>query len=137
MPIPSALQVTIAHLKTVEAVQDAGAGARVLTGTPSSRSAPWIRVALIGDPPTDGGVPDHHIEAHMQIDVFAGEAANSALAVDDLSIAIRDALSKMHKAEHDGAVVTGSESFRSGPYSGEDEPAMEYFRVAATVWMHG
>jgi len=135
MPVPSALQVTVAYLKTLDAVQDAGA--RVLTKTPPSRAAPWLRLFLVGDPPTDGGVPDHHIEAHLQVDVFAGEDANTALAVDGLSIAVRDALSKMHKAEHHGAVVTGSESFRTGPYSGEDEPAMEYFRVEATVWLHG
>lgn len=134
MPIPSASQVTVAYLKSVEAVKDAGA--RVLTGTPASRTAPWIRVVLLADPPTDGGVADHHVEALLQIDVFAGEAKNTALAVDELSIAVRDSLAVMNKAEHSGAVVTGTRTSRTHMPDTDEEPAMERFSITATVWMH-
>ncbi len=135
MPIPSAQKVTIAYLKTVDAVEKAGA--RVLTGTPSSRSAPWIRVTLLDDPATDGGIADHHIEAFMQIDVFAGEAKNIIATVDDLSIAVREALRVMNQAEHDGAVVTGAQSSRTHMPDTDEEPAMERFQISATIWMHG
>lgn len=135
MPIPSAQQVTIAYLKTVETVQQAGA--RVRTSTPTNRSAPWIRVALLADPSTDGGVADHLVEALLQIDVFAGEAENTALAVDELSIAVRDALRVMNLAEHEGAVVTGAESSRTHMPDTDEEPAMERFEITSTIWMHG
>lgn len=134
MPVPSALQVTVAYLKAVDAVKDAGA--RVLTGTPTSRKAPWIRITLLADPPTDGGEADHLIEAFMQIDVFAGEKDNSALAVDNLSIAIREALRVMKHAEHASAVVTGVESSRTYMPDTDEEPAMERFQISATAWMH-
>lgn len=134
MPVPSALQVTVAYLKTVDAVR--AAGARVLTGTPTNRSAPWLRVTLLADPPTDGGEADHLIEAFMQVDVFAGEKVNSALAVDDLSIAVREAIRVMKYADHKGAVVTGSECSRSYMPDTDEEPAMERFLLSATVWMH-
>lgn len=135
MPIPSAQKVVIAYLKQVDVVQDAGA--RVLTGTPTTRSAPWIRVALLADPATDGGIADHHIEALLQIDCFAGEAKNSVGTVDDLSIAVRDALRVMNKAEHAGAVVTGARSSRTHMPDTDEEPAMERYQITATVWMHG
>ncbi len=135
MPVPSASQVTIAYLKSVDAVQKAGA--RVLTGTPTNRSAPWIRVTLLADPPADGGEADHLIAAFMQIDVFAGEGKNTALAVDDLSIAVREALRVMKHAEHAGAVVTGAESTRAHMPDTDEEPAMERFQISATVWLHG
>lgn len=135
MPIPSAQKVTIAYLKTFDAVQKAGA--RVGVGTPESRSAPWIRVTLLADPPTDGGVADHHVEAFMQIDVFAGEAKNTALAVDELSISVREALRVMNQAEHEGAVVTGAQSSRTHMPDTDEEPAMERFQISATIWMHG
>lgn len=135
MPIPSASQVTVAYLKGVQAVKDAGA--RVLTGTPSSRTAPWIRVVLLADPSTDDGVADHQVEALLQIDVFAGEAKNTALAVDELSKAVRAALAVMNKVEHSRAVVTGTRTWRTHMPDTDEEPAMERFKITATIWMHG
>ena len=135
MPAPSALKVTIAYLKTVEAVEQAGA--RVLTGTPDARGLPWIRVSLLADPPTEGGVADHHIAAFTQIDVFAGEDENTVATVDDLSLAVREALRVMKQAEHQGAVVTGAESSRTHMPDTSEEPAMERFQVTATIWLHG
>ncbi|HWC09257.1 MAG TPA: hypothetical protein VG458_09400 [Solirubrobacterales bacterium] len=135
MPIPSALQVTVAYLNTVEAVQDANA--RVLSGTPTKRGDPWLRVTLLADPSTDGGEADHLIAAFLQIDVFAGESNNTALAVDNLSIAVREALRVMKHAEHEGAVVTGAESSRTHMPETNEEPAMERFQISATIWLHG
>lgn len=134
MPVPSALQVTVAYLKSAAAVK--AAGARVLTGTPSSRGAPWIRVSLLADPPADGGEADHLIEAFMQIDVFAGESSNSALVVDNLSIAVREALRVMKHAQHEGAVVTGAASSRTYMPDTDEESAMERFQITTTIWMH-
>lgn len=134
MSIPSALQVTIAYLKDVGAVK--AAGAKVLTGTPTDRESPWIRVTLLDDSSTDGGEADRLIAAFMQIDVFAGEDQNSVGTVDNLSIAVREALRTMKHSAHKGAVVTGAESSRTHMPDTDEEPAMERFQITSTVWMH-
>jgi hypothetical protein len=113
-------------------------GARVLGQTPPALGLPWIRVTLIDDPATDGGIADHHVEAFMQFDCYAGKTTNTQKLASDLSLAVREALRVANAATIEGAVVTGARSTRfHQPDDDLGEPALERYVVSSTVWMHG
>ncbi len=112
-----------------------GAGVRVLTQTPDSLAGPWVRVTLLDDSATDGGITDHHVEGLLQLDVYAGEANNSAVEANALSGLVREALRVMKDADHSDVVVTGAMSSRA--YMPDDdlgEPVLERYIVSSTVW---
>jgi len=128
--VPDAESVIVAYLRD-EAF-------RASTATPDDREDPWVRVTLLDDPPTDGGVTDHHIEAFLQIDCYAGTAENSSVVASGLSIDVREALRTMKNAVLDDAVVTGARSSRAHiPDTAIGEAALERYIISATVWMRG
>lgn len=124
------------YLKTYPGV--AAVAARVLGQTPDDLGPPWVRITLIDDPATDGGIVDYHIEALLQFDCYAGKALNTQGAASDLSLAVREALRVANTASIDGAVVTGAQSTRfHQPDDDLGEPALERYVVTSTVWMRG
>lgn len=127
--IPSAEKIVSAYLRSIT-------GERVVSVTPVETLEPWIRVTLLADPSTDGGVADHLIEAMLQVDCFAGESGGQG-TVDLLRRTVRESFTTMHTASHTGAVVTGCEV--TGTARIPDvafEPAMERYAMTVTVWMH-
>jgi len=127
--VPDAESVIVAYLRD-EAF-------RVSTATPDDREDPWVRVTLLDDSSTDGGITDHHIEAFLQIDCYAGTAENSSVVASDLSIDVREALRTMKDAVLDGAVVTGAQSSRTHvPDTAIGEAALERYILQSTVYMH-
>ena len=130
---PDVHTAVIAYLAAHEDV--GGAGVRVLTQTPDSLNAPWVRVTLLDDPPTDGGITDHHVEAFLQLDVYAGETNNSTVEANALTGLVREAIRVMKDADHAEVVVTGARSSRT--YMPDDtvgEPVLERYVVSSTVW---
>lgn len=132
--IPSADKVITAHLKTDAAVTTITD--RIGGTTPSSIADPWVRITLLGDAPTDGGITDHLIAAYLQIDCFAGREGTQEIA-DNLSRAVRAALVTANTATHTGAVVTGcGNPTRARMPDTDFEPAMELYVLTATIYMH-
>jgi hypothetical protein len=130
---PDVHTAVIAYLAAHEDV--GGAGVRVSPKTPSSLNAPWVRVTLINDPATDGGITDHHVEALLQLEVYAGKANNSTVEANALSNLVREAIRVMQDADHADVVVTGAMSSRA--YMPDDtvgEPVLERYTVSSTVW---
>lgn len=114
-----------------------GAGVRVQTKVPDSLNGPWVRVTLLDDQATDGGITDHHVEAFLQLDCYAGKANNSAVEAGALATLVREALRVMKDADLEDVVVTGARSSRAyEPDTSLGEPALERYVLSATVWMH-
>lgn len=137
--IPDAEEIVGAYLRDHPEVEELGA--RVAGKTPSSQTAPWVRLFLL-DAPTRSGTVDHLIEFFLQLDCYAGQEAQTAHRAQAeaslLARTVRAALKDMPEAALD-AVVTGVEvnGFRRDPDSDGFEPARERFIVTALVWMHG
>lgn len=125
--IPSAERIVGDYLR-------ANMDARVVGKTPSDIEDPWLRVTLLDDSSTDGGVTDHLIEALLQIDVYAGRQGNQGTA-DDLRREARAYLQQINLADHDGAVVTGSRVSSARVPDPSIEGEMERYILTATVWM--
>lgn len=132
--VPDAEKVVTAYLKAQPSLT--ALGARIVGSTPSALGDPWVRVTLINDPSTDGGIADVHIAALMQLDCYAGKTANSQGKAKAVSSAVRDALRVMNRAAHPDAVVTGAQT-SGGRFPDTDlgEPALERFVLTSTIWM--
>ena len=131
--IPSAEEVITELLKADDAV--AAITTRIRPKTPKTLDEPWVRLTLLDDPPTDGGITNHHIEAYVDLECFAGEAGNQSTA-DNLSRAVIDALWTGHQQDLESGVITGPARWRrSRRPDQQHEPAMERYVVSATVWI--
>lgn len=131
---PDAEAVITAYLKTYAPL--ANLNTRISGSTPDSLGAPWVRVTLIDDPATDGGITDRHIAAFVQLDCYAGKTTNTQGRAKTVSQHVREALRVMNKATLPHAVVTGAQT--SGgrfPDTELGEPALERFVLQSTVWM--
>jgi hypothetical protein len=136
--IPDAEQIITAHLKAdadVVAITD-----RIKGQTPSTLAEPWVRITLLDDSATDGGVTDHAIAAFVQIDCFAGTAAantaESQRRASLLSRTVRESLRTANLLPHDGAAISGADLHRAHQLDPDHEPAMHYYSITGTVWMH-
>jgi hypothetical protein len=93
-------------------------------------------VTVIDDPSTHGGIVDHSIAAYVQIDCFAGKDGSQGTA-KTLSLAVRTALHATNEtpvSAGGGYIVGANVSFGHAP-DATQEPAMECYRGAGTVWM--
>lgn len=111
--------------------------AAVVSETPSDTSAPWVRIALVDDPPVGGHRFDHLIRWRGDFHCYAGAKGGQGEA-SLLRRTVRAALRDAPAASHDGAVVTGVD-FITGPRlpdSDDFEPARQRYILTATVWMH-
>lgn len=131
---PDVLGVVVAYLKDHPDIGGAGVKVQTVGG---QRPGPWVRVTLLADPPTDGGIADVHVAALVQFDCYAGAEPvnNTAPNASALSRLARASIRDMPHAAHDEAVVTGAES--SSAYLPDDsgEPALERFVLTSTIWM--
>lgn len=126
--IPDAEAVITAYL-------DAEMTTRIVPRTPSSTGDPWVRVTLLYDDSTDGGVIDRSIEFTLQLDCFAGRNGTQGTA----ALIYRQVREKMAAIAgvRSGVVVSGCEVAGNGRSPDPTfEPAMERYIATATVWMH-
>lgn len=120
----------------VTAYLKAQTGVRVVGRTPTDTKTPWVRVTLLDDPSTDGGVAERAFECYLQLDCCAGTNGSQQTAHDTYA-AIRTALADIHNHTHALGVVTGAPKIRGSRQPDEAyEPAMERYVISATIWMH-
>lgn len=126
--IPDAEAVVTAYL-------DAELTTRIVPRTPSSTGDPWVRVTLLYDDSTDGGVIDRSTEFTLQLDCFAGRSGSQATAAL-IYRQVREAMTAI-TGVRSGVVVSGCEVVGAGRSPDTTfEPAMERYIATATVWMH-
>lgn len=136
MAAPDAEKIVTAYLRGVAAIDAITGGDRIVGKSPSNIARPWVRVTVLDDPSTDGGITDRHVAAYLQLDCFAGTDGDQETAAD-LKAAVRAALSEIHLASHSEAVVTGPPSGITAPRIPDTsfEPAMERYAISATIYV--
>ena len=122
--------------KVITAYLNANLSERVTGETPSNIEDPWVRVTLIDDEATDGGIANRAFACYFQIDCFAGRLGSQSTA-RTLATAVRNYLADAHLTTHSGAVVLGAQTRVSRQPDTSTEPEMQRYVVTATVWMRG
>jgi hypothetical protein len=125
--IPDLEPILVAHLK-------AATGARVVTRTPTDKTAGWVRITQLDG---QGSYPDHLVDFLVQADCYgtagtAGQAEASLLARQ-----VREALADL-PGVHGDAVVTGTRITGHARIPDTDgfEPARERYIVSASIFAH-
>lgn len=110
------------------------AEARVVSKTPDSTSASWVRLTLINAPQED--LADHHTGYDVQLDCYAGADGGQPEAMS-VAAAVRGALVTIADHDFTGAVASGSmiTSFSRVPDTAIEQ-ARERVIITATIYAH-
>lgn len=110
---------------------------KVLTrGAPRSIKDPWVRMTLLSDASTDGGIVDRAFDCYMQFDCYSGKDGDVAVA-RLLAVALRTSIRQLIHigGQLDDAVVYGADLQMSHLPDTTFEPAMERYTVTGSIWM--
>jgi hypothetical protein len=136
-PIPDIEALIGDHLRDEPEIADI-VGDRVVGRTPSSTDRPWVRVFQLDAQSSGRSTTDHLVEFYVQLDCFAGKAAQGRRGESSLlTRLVRAAMVAMPEAAHAGAVVSGVriDGCPRIP-DGDFDPPMERYALTATVWAH-
>jgi hypothetical protein len=123
------------YLRDAPAVEEI-VGDRVATKAPRTLDEPWVRIAVLADPPAGRSSADHVIAFYVQLDCYAGKKGDQVLA-NSLARSVRALLGEIHEHEHDAAVVSGAKVEGSRPLPDSTlEQTMDRYIVTATIWAH-
>lgn len=78
---------------------------RVVAKPPDDTGPPWVQYVEFSAPQDPVSPVDHLVASHLQLDCYASVAGGYREA-RDIALTVREALTTINKAAHDGAVVT-------------------------------
>lgn len=137
--IPDIDHVVGAYLSEHPDIVATAGAARVVSKTPKSTDAAWIRLTLLNARSVGDHRSEHLIEGYFQLDCYSSKVGYLGIQQADaarLALAARAALIDMRNADLDvvvaGTRITGHARIPDLDY----EPARERYVLTATVRLH-